>query len=192
MSNHHKQRLSLKGGPNVPTTEPTAQPPVEMKKPMQENKMEANPNQAAPSAEKTGPTDKERAALEEQQSASAHAAAKAADEHSEEPLKIVNLAGKGYDELHDAMRKAAEANRKKEYVPPPMTERQLSLREEELEAGRRAVARAKEQQANRPAPKADLKEGFTTPVHRPGNVVPDPILRAGPSAAGTKGFSPDV
>lgn len=137
----------------------------------------------AAAAEEKALADRLKASREEQDEA---------EKKNDEPVNIMNLAGKGYDQLHEAMRKAQEANKKPEYVPPPMTERQLTAREEELEAGRRSQRKAQEQWDNRPQPKAPVSEGFTTPVYRPNDVVPDPLLRAGPSAAGTKKFSPDV
>jgi hypothetical protein len=132
---------------------------------------------------------------EEAVQAKALAAAKALDEQvaaamegrptSTEPVAIpepevslASIASQGREALLDAMRKHHE-KKPPVYVPPPMTERQLSRREEELEAGRRAVARAQAQQAARPVPPEDrVKEGFTTPVYRPGNAVPDPTIDA--------------
>lgn len=159
--------------------------------------MEANPNPTEPAPEASGLTDKQQAQLEENAAAEAFATRRreeaVAEERKDEPVSILNLAGKGHDALHEAMRRANEANKPKPYTPPAMTERQLSAREEELEAGRRAVAKATEQFANRPQPpKPTVKDGFTTPVHRPNDVVPDPLLRAGHSAAGTRTFGADA
>lgn len=96
----------------------------------------------------------------------------------QEFVSIAGLAAQGREALLDALRKHAEKP-KPVYTPPAMTERQLSLREEELEAGRRAVARHAAQQAARPQPVEDrVKEGFTTPVYRPGDVRPDPTIDA--------------
>lgn len=136
--------------------------------------MEANPNQTEQAPEPIALTAKEEAAAEERQAAAAIAAREAqnASAPPDDEVNIVNLASKGYDALHEAMRKV-NAHKPKPYVPPPMTARQLSNREEELEAGRRAVARATEQLANRPAPPNEVvKEGFTTPMHRPNDFVP--------------------
>lgn len=96
----------------------------------------------------------------------------------EPEMSLAAIASQGREALLDAMRKHTE-KKPPPYVPPPMTERQLSRREEELEAGRRAVARAQAQQAARPVQKEDrVKEGFTTPVYRPDNAVPDPTIPA--------------
>ncbi len=93
----------------------------------------------------------------------------------EEFVSIAGLAAQGREKLLDALRAHAEKP-KPVYVPPPMTERQLSAREQELEAGRNAVARAKAQADARPQPAADpVKEGFSTKVYRPGQSVPDPV-----------------
>ena len=168
--------------------------------------MEAN--QEA-SAEKTPLHSKEAASREEAAMAEKIAAAKAldakvaaamgdapADEKMVETKEFVSLAGlasQGREALLDALRAHAEKP-KPVYTPPAMTERQLSNREEELEAGRRAVARATAQADQRPAPTEDrTKEGYTTPVFRPTDQVPDPTVDA-PSGvvAGTKQFSPDA
>lgn len=78
--------------------------------------------------------------------------------------------------LLDALREHAKKSEAVEYVPPPRTARQMSALEEELEAGRRAQAKAEAQQASRPVnPAEPVKEGFTTPVYRPGDAVPDPV-----------------
>lgn len=67
--------------------------------------------------------------------------------------------------------------------PAPMTPRALSKREAEMEAGRRAVARAEE--ARRlfpPAPKSAAEiaaEGSTNPVFRPGDFAEYRNMRAG-------------
>jgi len=141
-----------------------------------------------------GPT-KADALAEEAAQAEAVAAAKALDEQvaaamegrptsnapveiPEPEISLAAIASQGRDALLEAMRKHAE-KKPAPYVPPPMTERQLSRREEELEAGRRAVARAQAQQAMRPVPTEDrTKEGYTTPVYRPGDAVPDPTIDA--------------
>lgn len=144
--------------------------------------------------EQSGPTAKEIAALEAA-SANQRRADIAAMAQQGEPVSLLNVAAKGRDALAEQFREHARktAENKKAYVPPPMTERQLSNREEEMAAGRKAVERAQAQKDSRPMPKADVKEGFTTPVYRPGDVVPDPKMLA-PSgfAAGTKQFNPDV
>lgn len=147
------------------------------------------------SAETRAPPLKEAAKHEEAALADALAKAKAIDDAvadamegrptSTEPVNIpepevslASIASQGREALLDAMRRHSE-NKPPPYVPPAMTERQLSRREEEMEAGRRAVARAQAQQAARPVPVEDrVKEGFTTPVYRPDNAVPDPTIPA--------------
>lgn len=53
------------------------------------------------------------------------------------------------------------------HEPPPMSERQLSAREVEMEAGRKRVAHFAEQQANRPVAPPEKSDGTTTPVFVP-------------------------
>ena len=97
------------------------------------------------------------------------------DVEPEDFVSIAGLAAQGREALLDALR-AHTDKPKPEYVPPAMTERQLAAREAEFEAGRRSVARAQAQDALRPQPVADPKtEGFSTPTHRPNNMVPDPV-----------------
>jgi hypothetical protein len=100
------------------------------------------------------------------------------DGSDQTPLSEVTLAGAaahGREFLHEQIRRqraAAEAKREA-YTPPPATERQISQREAEMAAGRKTVAKHAEQLANRPQVKPDLrKEGFSTPVSRPGEHVP--------------------
>jgi len=141
-----------------------------------------------PTANEEKPTLKLRAQADAEEAAMA-AKIKAAEEASklaaeavgdknvepEEFVSIAGLAAQGREKLLDALRAHADKP-KPVYVPPPMTERQLSAREQELEAGRRAVKKAEEQLALRPQPVANPKtEGFTTPAHRPNNMVPDPV-----------------
>lgn len=71
----------------------------------------------------------------------------------------------------------------KEYVPPPVTEKQHSARSAEMEAGRKRVAHYEEQKKLRLAAAAlqqqatDPREGTSTPVFRPREFVPvDPAL----------------
>lgn len=92
-----------------------------------------------------------------------------------EQVSIIGLAAQGRDVLLEQLRQHAERNKPKEYVPPPRTERQMSALEEELAAGARAVQRNAAQQAARLPPPQDPKEGFTTPVYRPNDMVPDPM-----------------
>jgi len=67
--------------------------------------------------------------------------------------------------------------------PAPMTPRRLSKLEAEQEAGRRAVARAMEQQAHRPPPQKSAQEiaaeGTNMPVFRPGDFREYANMRAG-------------
>lgn len=86
---------------------------------------------------------------------------------------IIEVAAQGRDALEAALRQHAAATTVPEYVPPPRTPRQMQQLEAELEAGRKAQERAQEQFDNRPAPPDEVaKEGFTVPVHRPGDFVP--------------------
>lgn len=154
---------------------------------VQEKTPEASP-------EVTGPTAKELAAAEEQNQLRLRRLAEQADAPPPpEPVHIAEVAARGYDALQEAFAKH-NAIKPKEYVPPPRTERQMTALEEELAAGARAVARAKAQQeASRPAPVDMNKEGFTTPVYRPGDVVPDPTVSAvGGTVAGTRQYGPDA
>lgn len=95
-------------------------------------------------------------------------------------LPMVTILERGRDALEEAMRqnqrKMQEAAAA--YVPPPRTEAQNSRLQEELEAGRKAQAKAEEQLrlqrelAARTQP--DPREGTSTPVHRSGLSVPNP------------------
>jgi hypothetical protein len=142
---------------------------------------EASQEKAPPEAEaQIGPTAKEMAAVEELNSARIKAQVardqEAAEAKAQEPVSIIGLAAQGREVLLDQLRQHAERTKPKEYVPPPRTARQMSQLEEELEAGRRSQARAQAQYDARPVEKADLnKEGFTSPVYRPNDMVPDPI-----------------
>lgn len=142
---------------------------------------------------------REAAALEERLAAERVAQARANGEEAAamkepepDPEPLITMAAKGREYLLEQMR-LHQNKPKKEYVPPPMTDKMRANIEEEMEAGRRTQQRHQEQWDNRPQPKPDPREGGpSTPVHRPGNVVPDPKLPAGPFAAGTKVFSPDA
>jgi uncharacterized membrane-anchored protein len=164
---------------------------VEISAPIQEKPMEASqektPAAVPETSEQTvsGPTAKELAAAEEQNAARLRKQIEAQQAEPPHPaVPTADLAARGYDALHDAFKRHNENTaRKKEYVPPPRTDRQMSLLQEELEAGARAVARNKAQQAATKPVKPDAnKEGFTTPVFRDGTIVPDPIMK------GYKGF----
>jgi hypothetical protein len=116
---------------------------------------------------------------------------------AEQPISIMGLAAQGREALAEGMRRHRERTKPIETPPPPMTERQMTATQLEIEAGRRTQARHAAQQAHRPVPKKDPNEGFTTPVYRPGDVVPDPTLPAisgpgGLSAAGTRKYGPDA
>jgi hypothetical protein len=187
MSRKNRPLLSLRGEVNVPTTEPIAQPLAEPNAPIPEKIMEVsvdkNPNpavtQAEVSAEPTGPTAKEMAAAEEQNLARVKAIIERQQAEAEaravEPISILGLAAQGMDALHDAIRAHNAQSAVKEYIPPPRTERQMTQLEAELEAGRRAQQKAQAQQDARPVPVRDLSEGVTNPVHRPNDMVPDPM-----------------
>lgn len=135
-------------------------------------------------------TAKMMAAAEEQNAARAKAISDAQQKPPEpEQTPMIELAAKGIDALHEALRQ--HGNRPvKEYTPPPRTQKQMQALQEELEAGRRARDRAKEQaavaaEARAKAAASDrAKEGFTTPVYRPNDVVPHPLGGMGQFGAG--------
>lgn len=81
----------------------------------------------------------------------------------------------GEQQLQDFLKQVNLANQPPPPPPPPpeMTARQRSQIEEEMEAGRKSVARHAAQQANRPQPKPDPTEGKNTPVFRPEDYVPN-------------------
>lgn len=139
---------------------------------------------------------REAADLEEKIAAQKISEARANGEDASpvESSQLAAVAAKGRDHLLERMRDHARktAANKEAYVPPPITEAQKTKRDEELEAGRRAQAKHQAQWDSRPVPKRDPTEGVATPVFRPGDVVPDPVLTAGNFAAGTRKFGPDV
>lgn len=165
--------------------------------------MPKNLPQTETPTETRGPSLKDQALAEE---ANAARMKRASDAQQEDPTAVApkqeefvslgEIASRGYDALHDAYRLQREADANKPvYVPPALTPRQHAAREEELEAGRRAVARHAERIANQPAPDRNAleiaAEGQTNPVYRPANLVPDPTIPAtvgpqGASAAGTR------
>jgi hypothetical protein len=100
-----------------------------------------------------------------------------------EEESLVSIMAHGREHLMQRMREHnAQAEAKKNaYKPPPMTDRQRSALEEEQAAGRRARERHEAELAARPAPAKEPWDGTNTPVHRPGDVVPDPTV---PSATG--------
>lgn len=144
-----------------------------------------------------GPTAKEMAAAEELNGQRARQLSEHFQKNAEPPPEqsIIGLAAQGMDVLHDAIRAHSNQPTHPDYVPPPRTARQMEALKEELEAGARAGIRARQEQEMHQRARAQQaeqdrsKEGFTTPVYRPGNLVPDPMVAA-PSgfAAGTKGF----
>jgi len=187
MSKKNRPLLSLRGEANVPTTERIAQPPADPNAPIVETTMPSAEEQTVLSTEQmkaeavqepTGPTAKEMAAAEEANAARAAAIIRRQQEQvqrdMEERPTLIGVAAQGMDALHEAIR-AANAAPVVEYVPPPRTERQMAQLEAELNAGRAAQLRAQAQQANRPPPPKDPNEGFTTPVHRPDDMVPHPL-----------------
>lgn len=147
--------------------------------PSQDTIDEIEDTKAEPAKEE-GPTAKQMAAAEEANAARIQARMRQeheqAMEASKEPVSIIGLAAQGREVLLEQLRQHAERNKPKEYIPPPRTARQMEQLEAELEAGRKSQARAQAQQASRPVEKTDMgKEGFTTPVYRPDNMVPDPM-----------------
>lgn len=143
---------------------------------------------------------REAAELEERLAVEAIASARqngddagAAEENAIQQTTLIGAAAKGRDHLLQKMREhSANTAAKAAYVPPPLTDRQRERLEMEMAAGKRANAKAQAQADFRPVPPKDKSEGYSTPVHRPANVVPDPKLTATPFAAGTKQYSPDV
>ncbi len=160
--------------------------------------MPKSPPQMEVPTEQSAPSLKDQAAAEEANAARMKLASdaqqtdpSAALAPQEQFVSLGELAS--YEQLHAAFEQQRDA-KVKAYVPPPMTERQLSAREEEFEAGRRAVARATAQLANRPAPTPNALElsaaGQNTPVFRPGTLVPDPTIakQDGSAVGGTRTF----
>ncbi len=98
-----------------------------------------------------------------------------AAEADEEPVSIIGLAAQGREVLLEELRAHAAKTKPAEYIPPPRTPRQMQALQEELEAGRQSQAKAQAQFDSRPVPKKDVSEGFTVPVYRPNDMVPDPM-----------------
>lgn len=157
--------------------------------------MEASMDKTAEAPQEAiGPTAKQMAEMEELNQARAVKLAAQQNKRPEEPqVNVIEVASRGYDALQEAFAKH-NAKKPPEYTPPPRTERQMSALEEELAAGARAVERARAQQiAARPAPVDGHKEGFTTPVYRPNDVVPDPTIAAHSGfVAGNRKFGTDA
>lgn len=108
---------------------------------------------------------------------------------------LIGAAAKGRENLLNKLRDHSAAQAAKPaYEPPPMTEGMRSRIEEEMEAGRRAQAKHQAQWDSRPVAKPDPREGGPgRPVHRPGDVVPDPTLTNTTGfVAGSKKYSPTV
>lgn len=134
------------------------------------------------------------AAAEEARTAALVRQVAAAQERPEpiaEPESLVSVMSKGRENLLQKMREhAADAAAKRNsYAPPPLTERQRNALAEEQAAGQRARERHEAELALRPPPKRDPSDGTSTPVHRPGNLVPDPTMMAPAGfVAGTKPY----
>lgn len=174
----------------------------------QEKPMEAPPEVTATVTADPAPqeapeltmTAKQMAAAEEENSRRALEISKQQNQPPPpESPPLVELLDKGIDAIDEAMRAHNMRAQLPNYVPPPRTDRQMTQLEEELEAGRQAGMRAAEQQRvnqearARAAAEERAKQGFTTPVHRPGDAVPDPTKPA-PSGyvAGSGTFGPNV
>lgn len=192
MSKHNHRHASRGDAPNAPITEPIPQPTTEKTMETQtQTATEVAKEVAAPTPpEASGPTAKQMAAAEEiNQTRALKLAAQAEAPEPEPPVDMRELAAQGRDALHEQFRRHNENQAKqKAYVPPPRTERQMSALQEELEAGARANARsiAQQEAARPPAPVETANEGFTTPVYRPNDMVPDPVTKK------LGAFSPDA
>jgi hypothetical protein len=188
-SKHRRERKMQPNETPVEASEPTADLDAEIDKAMENVDVQAVAENQTSS--------REAAALEERLNAERIAQARnESDEAGEEMERttLIGAAAKGRESLLAKLRDHSQKP-KEVYIPPPMTERQLSRREEEMEAGRRAVAKQQAQITHRPVPPHDSREGGpSTPIHRPGNLVPDPGLMTNGSSpafvAGTKVFSP--
>jgi hypothetical protein len=194
MSKNKYRRASTEGASNAVTTEPTPQPTQEKQMEAQTQDTQtppATPPQSEPEAQTQ--TAKQMALAEEENAARLVKQAQMQNGEVVESVPVSAVAAQGYDALQEQFRRHAEhAAKKKEYTPPPRTEKQMTALQEELEAGARAVARAQAQQQARVMEAPDHnKEGFTTPVYRPNDVVPDPLL-TGSGRAGVKGFDPEA
>lgn len=164
-------------------------------------KAEGNMNAKALAAAEEQAALQARRTVEAQQEELPHSPTPPAEDLTELPL--ASIAARGRDALLEAMRQhQLKKENETPYTPPPLTDRQMERRNEELEAGRKAQARAAAQQAEQRelAAKHNLAtfgvkntpqatEGHLTPVHRPGLSVPDP--RNGKST-GHGVYSPDA
>lgn len=91
----------------------------------------------------------------------------------DEFVSIAGLASQGREALVAKLRDHMEKSAPKEYVPPALTERQMTRTQMEMEAGRRASERHAAQAAHRPQPKPEASDGYTAPVFRPAGHVPN-------------------
>lgn len=148
-----------------------------------ETPQEKPQDQAQPPIELTA---KQLAAVEEANAARVIAQQKADEQRAaaeKPPETIIGLAAQGREVLLDRLRAHAAKEKKPDYVPPPMTDRQKSALQEEMQAGARAVAKAQAQSHRASHPLLPQpNEPLTTPVHRPGEFVPglnskDPALK---------------
>jgi hypothetical protein len=197
MSNKNKHRAFRAADTNVQITAPTPAPAQE--KTMEATQQDQAEQTKEAQAEPIGPTAKQLAAAEEENAVRARRLIELQNSQGTEPqpVSVIGLAAQGREALLEGLRQHAAHSKPKEYVPPPRTARQMSQLEEELEAGRRSQEKAQAQLDARPIPPRDPKEGFTTPVFRPNDVVPDPTVpatigRDGMSAAGTRKYGPDA
>lgn len=139
-------------------------------------------------AAESGISARAAAAAEEQMAAQRIAAANAEDQPPrhvpppvEEPEDLASIASRGREYLMERMRKHAEAQAKKPaYVPPPPSPSMSEKINEELEAGRRTLAKHAAQRqfavdAQARASEAEKRaQGSSTPQQVAGDVVPDP------------------
>jgi len=199
MSKRNKQHRSLSDGLNEKITVPSVPPPAVTSAPIQEKQMEAEqPTQSEAPEVQNGPTAKQMAAVEEANAKRridiVRRNEQIAEEQAAEPVSLIGTAAKCREALLDQLRTHAQKPAKPPYVPPPMTDRQKERLQEEMNAGAAAVAKAKASQIRQGhplLPQAGANEGVTNPVHRPNEIVPDPLL-TGTGKAGAGVFSPDV
>lgn len=180
MSKHNRPRLSLPGDQNEQTTAPINLPQVGQSAPIQEQPMPTDQDQEKPqqeTLEPTGLTAKQMAAVEEANAKRVvdqkNVEAQRAERDAYEPISIMGLAAQGREKLLDGLRAHAQRALPPPYVPPPMTERQLTSLQEEMQAGARAVARAQASKIRAGHPLLpQANEPLTTPVYRPNDHVP--------------------
>src|ERR1700735_2028142 len=128
----HRHRASAEAGSNALTTAQTPQP-------IPEKTMETNPQDTPKQAETpqpsvaegSAPTAKQLAAMEEENAARLQKLVAQQQQPPEAPPMALSEAAKGHDALHEAFRQHNEkAKMRKEYVPPPRTERQMTALQE--------------------------------------------------------------